>query len=294
MSTKQLMLIETDPSSCRSAPEKPFIISASRRTDLPGFYPSQCAELIAARIRRLRTRFLYGVMFWTKQPLPFLTNPNLFNMVTELANPMVQLTVTGLGSTALEPGIPSPETVIAALPRLVTLFKNDPRRIRWRFDPILKNWNGLDQFNRLAAPMSQLGVRECTISFPTYFSLKGNLKSQFTQAGIPSWHPEEQQQFLMELVRAAENFGITLRSCAQPLISRLNPRILPAACVDAALFESLHPQKLPLELPPDPSQRKHCHCAKSEDIGNYTEHRCGGGCAYCYSRAGGRASFNKL
>ena len=281
------MPLITNPKTIVPSGKKPLIISASRRTDLPGFFPEVCADTIRNKVRRLRTRFLYGVMFWTKHPLPFLSCEKLHSLVNELANPMVQLTVTGLGGTPLEPGIPPYDNVLNALPSLISLFKHNPERIRWRFDPILCQQNGLQHFSKIADRMIDVGIFECTISFPTYFSLKGNLQSQFDRAGILKWTVDSQRAFVNQLAEAAKNRGIVLKSCAQPQLCQMHPEIRPASCVDGALFERLHPDGIPLSLPKDPSQRKHCNCVLSEDIGNYAAHRCHGGCVYCYSKAGG-------
>ena len=289
MNPKQLKLI-SDRNTMPSSVKTPLIISASRRTDLPGFFPEECAETIRKKVQRLRTRFLYGVMFWTKQPLPFLTCEELHSLVSQLANPMLQLTITGLGGTSLEPGIPPCDQVLRVMPSLISLFKNNPERIRWRFDPILHQKNDLHQFKAIADRMVEFGIHECTISFPTYFSLKGNLKRQFDLAGIPEWESDQQRKFLDQLVKAATDRGISLKSCAQPQLCETHPKISPASCVDGALFQRLHPDAIPLALPKDPSQRKHCNCVLSEDIGSYATHRCRGGCVYCYSKAGGSFS----
>ena len=291
MLENQLSLISEDDANCGKE-KKPLLLSASRRTDLPGFYPQECADIIRQKVRRLRTRYLYGVMFWSKQPLPFLSHTALRTLVCELQNPILQLTVTGLGGTLLEPGIPTADQIFNIMPALIDLFKGDPERIRWRFDPILYQKNGIQTFASLAERMSNLGINECTISFPTYFSLKGALETQFESAAIPKWNSDVQQQFLQELVNVANALKITLRACAQPIISEMQPGIQPATCIDANLFQCLHPQKRPLILPKDYSQRKHCNCVQSEDIGSYTKHLCYGGCAYCYSKAGGQSGEN--
>jgi len=62
--------------------------------------------------------------------------------------------------------------------------------------------------------------------------------------------------------------------------------VRPASCISAELAARLHPRGLPLDLPKDPSQRRHCNCVKSDDIGRYDD-LCHSGCAYCYSSAGG-------
>ena len=237
------------------------------------------------------------MVFWTRHVAPFLAGRPLHELVAqELGNPFVNLTVTGLGAGALEPGAPKTDAVLRDLPALVQVFKGEPWRILWRFDPLVKGHSSIADFRRIGAAMVDNGITSCTFSFPTYFSLKGNLVAQFDRMGIERWNRAEQEIFLLRLCDSAEELGITLKSCAQPENTRPplcplhengTPRVAEATCIDGALLERGHPDGLPLHLPKDRAQRRHCNCIQSEDIGDYEEHRCEGGCGYCYSKAGG-------
>jgi hypothetical protein len=267
---------------------RPLILSASRRTDLPGFHAAACAARIRGRIARLRTRELYGVVFWTKHVEPFLAGGPLHRLVRdELANPLVNLTITGLGGGPLEPGSPPTGDVLAALPALVAAFHGEAWRIRWRFDPLLRGHSSLDTFGRIAKVVAGLGIESCTFSFPAYRSLKGDLSPQFEAAGIPRWRPEAQRRFVGALAVEARARGLGLLSCAQPANLALHPYVEAAQCIPADLLERGHPDHRPLERARDFSQRTHCNCVPSDDIGDYERDRCGGGCVYCYSKAGG-------
>lgn len=266
---------------------KPLILSASRRTDLPGFYPDVCAERIRGRVRRARTRVLYGVVFWSRHPRPFIEKGDLAELVRdELENPHLNLTLTGLGGTPLEPGGPALGEVVSSLEPLVRAFHGQPWRIRWRFDPILRNRSTLALFEKIAEAVTDAGIRDCIFSFPSYRSLKGNLSPHFEAAKIPAWTTGARDDFAKRLCDSAEKMGITLLACCQPFLSEVDPRIRRASCIDPELLEKGHPEKTPLCLPKDPSQRTDCLCVVSEDIGRYDDW-CGGGCAYCYSKAGG-------
>ncbi|MCK9459748.1 MAG: DUF1848 domain-containing protein [Proteobacteria bacterium] len=269
-------------------PEKsgrPLILSASRRTDLPGFHAETCASRIRGRVARSRTRPLYGVVFWTRHLAPFLRGGALHDLVRlELANPIVNLTITGLGGGRLEPATPSVDAAIDALPALVGAFHDEPWRVRWRFDPILAGHSRLEDFARIAAAMSALGVTTCTFSFPSYRSLKGDLAPQFEAAGIPRWREEEKPAFVRSMVEIARPLGIALLSCAQPDNLSLSPYVQPAQCVPADILAHGHPHGEPCTLGRDRSQRTHCLCVESEEIGRYDD-VCLGGCAYCYSKA---------
>jgi len=271
-------------SSCEET-GRPLILSASRRTDLPGFHAAACAERIRGRVARLRTRPFYGVVFWTRHLAPFLSGGALHDLVhRELANPIVNLTITGLGGGRLEPAAPSTEAALAALPALVDTFHGEPWRVRWRFDPLVADHSRLDDFARIAAAMSALGVPTCTFSFPAYRSLKGDLTPQFEAAGIRRWRDEEKAEVVRSMVEIAHPLGVALLSCAQPENLAMSAYLLPAQCVPADVLARGRPEREPFDLPHDRSQRTHCRCVESEEIGSYDD-LCLGGCAYCYSKA---------
>jgi len=240
---------------------------------------------IRRKIERLRTRHIYGVVFWTKHAKPFLSGGALNHLVrSELSNPVVNLTITGFGGGPIEPGAPKLDEMLASLPELVEVFHGEAWRVRWRFDPILAGLSRLEDFARIAEAMSLLKVPTCTFSFPAYRSLKGDLGPQFASAGIPRWREDDKGPFVRAMVDIAQPLGISLLSCAQPENTALHPLIARAQCIPADVLERGHPDHLPLELLRDRSQRTHCLCIESEDIGRYDD-LCGGACAYCYSKA---------
>ncbi len=204
-----------------------------------------------------------------------------------LDNPIVNLTMTGLGGSALEPGVPATDEMLSMLPDLIDAFHGEAFRIRWRFDPLLKGFTTLETFERIASRAAALGVLTCTFSFPAYFSLKGDLSPLFDRANIPKWTATEKTVFLKAMVDIAKPLGIRLLTCTQPTSAAVDPWISPAQCIPKDVLERGHPEHAPLSLEKDASQRSKCLCIQSEDIGDYETDRCRGGCAYCYSKAGG-------
>ncbi len=274
---------------------RPLILSASRRTDLPGFHAEACLERIERRLARLRTRRLYGIVFWTRHVKPFLAGGPLHRLVSStLDNPVINLTVTGLGGSIYEPGAPATEEVLSELPRLIETFHQEPWRIRWRYDPLLRGLSKVETFKRIAHRMGELGVDSCTFSFPAYRSLKGSLTPFFEQAGIPRWTEARKATFLIELLDAADELGIRLLSCAQPKNLGIDPRVGAAQCIPQGVLERGDPLGESLERARDYSQRSACQCLPSEDIGDYDADRCLGGCVYCYSKAGGPLTVEKI
>lgn len=259
------------------------LISASRRTDLPGYHADECA----ARILRLR-KPAHSVFFWTRYPAALVARSPLGELVRScIDNPFVHLTVTGLGGSRLEPRVPPTREVLASLDPLIDALRAEPERLIWRFDPVIKEVMSLESFSALAAEFGSRGVRTCVISFPAYLSLKGPLDQQYGRHGIERWGRADKREFAMRMAEIAQGRGLTLEACTQPkLVADTGGAIQPAACISADLARRLHPAGAPLELPKDPAQRRNCRCAVSHDIGRYAD-RCGSGCVYCYSRAGG-------
>jgi hypothetical protein len=261
-----------------------LIVSASRRTDLPGFHSHWTAE----KIRRLR-RPIHSVFFWTKHPSAFAAAGPLRDLVeNELASPLLLVTVTGLGGTRLEPNVPAWRDAVKAMKEVLRVFRGEPGRLRWRFDPVLPGVGAPALFASLAPRFLELGIDHCIISLPAAASLKGNLLGQYGASAVGTWTEPAARSAIEEILRTAERLPMRVLSCATRLLVEWFPgRIEPATCIDAALASRMHPERIPVEHVKDPAQRKHCGCSVSEDIGSYSETLCRSGCLYCYSKAGG-------
>lgn len=258
------------------------IISASRRTDLPGYH----ADVCAARLQRLR-KPVHSVFFWTRYPRALTAGP-LGDLVRScIENPFVHLTVTGLGGSRLEPNVPTTGQALAQLEPLIEALRGQPERVLWRFDPLLREVTSVELFAQLAARFGACGVRTCIISFPARMSLKGALDGQYGRFGIRRWSRAGKREHALRLAEVAARHGLELHACNQPrVVQDCDGAVRAASCISAGLAARLHPRGYPLDLPKDPGQRRNCGCAVSHDIGRYDD-RCGSGCVYCYSRAGG-------
>lgn len=258
------------------------IISASRRTDLPGHHADACVQ----RLLRLR-RPPHSVFFWTRFPAALTSGPLGEIVRLGLENPFVHLTLTGLGGGALEPGAPSTRAVLGELDRLIAALRGDPRRVLWRFDPVLPGVSDLATFEALAGELGGRGVRSCIFSFPAQMSLKGSLDPQYARFGIRRASRVEKRETALRMAEIAARHGLSLQVCNQPgVVADCGGAVQEARCISAELAAKLHPRAFPLTLDRDPSQRRNCNCDRSHDIGRYDD-LCRSGCAYCYSRAGG-------
>jgi DNA repair photolyase len=259
----------------------PLILSASRRTDLPGFH----AEWLAVRLGRLRRR-PDALFLWTKHPRALIDCAPLAAALAALPNVLVHLTVTGLGGGPIEPRVPPFAAAVAAAADLAVRLGGDGRRILWRFDPVIPGLSSLDRFDRIADRLARIGVERCVFSFPAARSLKGTLAPQYRRRGIPVPTGPERETWAARVAERARRHGMAPFLCGQPdLVEALGGAVPAASCIDAALAGRLHPGGIRFDDRRDPSQRRGCGCARSRDLGDYRLHPCGSGCGYCYSSA---------
>ena len=154
-----------------------MIISASRRTDIPAYYPDWFYNRIREGYVCVRNPMNFhqvsridlspdvvdGIVFWTKNPLP------LMSRLEELrAYPFYfQFTLTPYGKD-VEPGVPSKNDII--LPAFQELSRQiGPERVIWRYDPILLTDRytmdyHITFFSQLARRLEGY-ARKCIISF---------------------------------------------------------------------------------------------------------------------------------
>ncbi|MDR1636095.1 MAG: DUF1848 domain-containing protein [Treponema sp.] len=263
-----------------------MIISASRRTDIPAFY----SEWFFNRLREgfalarnpmnpLQSRTvpldpggLEGIVFWTKNPGPML--PALGKL--EAYHYYFQFTLNAYEED-VEPGLPPKGEIMDAFKALSD--KIGPRRLVWRYDPILINekytlpWH-VEKFGEMARALKGRAER-VTISF---IDLYAKTARNTRGLKIRELRGEEKSAAAGELARIAGENDLAIDACAEDV--DLSPwGIGRAKCVDDKLIERISGR--PLELKKDRSQRPACRCAASVDIGAYNT--CRHGCRYCYA-----------
>lgn len=294
MTGRQLGFPAVPPPGLPRRIRRPVILSASRRSDLPGWHARALASRLATALERLGPGGCYGLVYWTRFPGALL-GPPLDRFLGPGVVPVVavNLTVTGLGGTSLEPRVPGTAEALAPLAEL-TRRLGAPSRLRWRFDPLLPGPDLLDRFSRLADVFGRLGVPTCTLSFPADRSLRGSLGPRYRRFQVPEWPSlaedpgrGAQAEALQGLAERAAARGLTLLACSQPWVSGLCEAVRPAQCIPLEVLAAAHPPGAPGPRAKDATQRKACRCPESEDLGDYRVDLCHSGCAYCYSTLGG-------
>ncbi|HDQ44304.1 MAG TPA: DUF1848 family protein [bacterium] len=252
------------------------VISASRREEMTGFAPDRLISLLETRCPPER---VHTLVLWTKSPRNLLSHTRLNRLLKEFDQVTLHLTVTGMGGTPLEPGIPEPGRVLELLPDLVG-FVGDPRRIAFRFDPIVhlilpdgRPYSNLNRLPEILPRVRAAGITDLIVSrmsaYPRVIRHLGECGLRlFPQTGEAR---QEEADHLRSLAAAA---GMVLSGCCVP--------DWPASsCIDGPRLSALHPGHAIADRTKAAAQRPRCGCTKSWDIGWYMP--CPGGCVYCYA-----------
>ena len=274
------------------------VISASRRTDLPAFFPDRLAAALRAKSVRvlgprghlrevdLDPRSVHTVVLWSKNFRNLVRNAaGLRDLLAAYDQLYLHFTVTGLGGTPVEAGAPDLGEALAQLPLLVAIT-GLARRVSLRFDPILFWMEGtavhsnLPSFGKIAVAAAGLGIRDIRVSFAQWYR-KARKRSSVRGFNFIDPPEAEKKAHAEALAEEAGKLGLDLYACCQPFLEEV-AGIRPSACIDGRLLQVLHPGHEPVSSKKDGSQRAGCLCTESLDIGSYTQ-TCPHGCVYCYA-----------
>ncbi|UCC67474.1 MAG: DUF1848 family protein [Armatimonadota bacterium] len=251
-------------------------ISASRRTELLGHYP----DYLIRRLRQIGPHNIHTLVIWTKDPTNLLRHQPLRDALAAVGQIFVHWTVTGLGGTFLEPNVSPARDQLRLLDDVIA-YVGDPRRVHWRYDPLISARRNdqhitnldLDLFFSLAEPFAHSGVPVVHTSFVTMYR---KVSRRLAAGGVEAdeHDPDARRAFLDRLCSAASDLGLTVKTCCEagfPL----------QRCIDGELLQSLHPTHDPCRTDRARGQRKLCGCTVSLDIGRYLP--CPNRCLYCYA-----------
>ena len=310
------MEIQADTGEVKQA-IAPFIISASRATDIPAFYGDWFMDRIRKGYVQWKSPFggnpLYVsfeqarvLVFWSKDPAPFLYHLPELNRLGYRYYFLV--TLNDYEKECLEPNVPLLEERIATFARLSGIVGKG--RVVWRYDPLLLSDDItpgmlLDRIRRIGDRIHPY-TGQMIFSFieiARYPKVQRNLRKQGFGT-VREFTGDEVAEFCTGLSRLNESWGLDLRACAERRdLSRYG--IGRGQCInrdlmlrefgdDTAVREFLaggegqavlsgEGQAVNTKRLKDPGQRASCQCIVSKDIGEYTT--CPHLCAYCYANA---------
>ena len=263
-----------------------MIISASRRTDIPAFYPEWFINRIKAGYVLVKNPMnerqvskislspdvVDCIVFWTKNPdrimkyLPFL----------EAYNYYFQITITSYDKS-IEPDVLLKKDILETVKKLSDQI--GPEKVIWRYDPIFYtekfdyDWH-LKYFEKIAAALKGR-IEKCIISFLDLYK-----KCEKNMRGINYRLLNNDDIFRLapELAAIAQGYAIKLESCAEELDLEAFG-IKHAKCIDDDLIARIAGKAI--KVSKDKNQRGACNCVQSIDIGAYNT--CPHNCLYCYA-----------
>lgn len=254
----------------------PVVLTVSRRTDLVRWYPDALCARLESQYPPER---VHTVLIMTKHPSAVL-EPVVRRVLAGYAQTVVHVTITGLGGTPVEPGVPAAEAALVELPRLVELTGN-PARVALRIDPLLSLGHGEREYGNshlvggLAAAAVAAGVRRMIASVAQPYA-KALRRCRTEGFELRPLSAVDRELLFRQAEAAVTAAGGELQWCCTAGAAA-------SACVDAALLTSLHPSGLQARMDRAGGQRAACGCAHAVDLGWYASHPCYSGCLYCYA-----------
>ncbi len=291
----------------------PFIISASRSTDIPAFYSrwfiNRLQKGYVTWINPFNRKEQYisfektkVIVFWSKHPKPII--PHLEELDKRKIKYYFQYTLNDYEKENLEPNVPKLEKRIETFIKLSSLIGKE--KVIWRFDPLILSTS--ISIDDLVQKIKKVGneinkyTEKLVFSFAdisAYKKVQSNLSKtnetyrEFTQVEI--------DEFSEKLVHLNKSWGLQLATCAEKVdLEKYN--IEHNRCIDDELIyrigkddkeilEWLGVENSVMSLfgneytfnkkLKDNGQRKACGCIVSKDIGMYNT--CNHLCTYCYA-----------
>lgn len=267
----------------------PQVISASRRTDIPGFYSEWFVNRLKAgfvyvqqpysgRMTRvsLKPEDITAIFFCSKNYGPLL--PRLETIERSAKNLFFHFTITA--NRELEFNTPDFQEAVRDYIHIARRYS--PDHIIWRYDPVCitdkLSFEAHEERFMRCAELLKGHVSRCIISFAhPYKKALLNFK-KYTDHRMAELTAEQQRQHARQLADRAAKFGINLYSCCNDHL--LSDSVFKASCIDGESFSRVF--KSMIDTRPA-ATRKQCRCTKSTDIGAYDT--CAHGCVYCYANA---------
>lgn len=307
----------------------PVIVSASRSTDIPGFY----ADWFLHRLRvgysawtnpfngvqsYVSYRDTRLIVFWSKNPEALLVKGGLLDYLEEKGiHCYIQYTLNDYVAEKLEKGVPSVEKRIDTFKRLVERL--GVGKVIWRFDPLILT--GEITVQDLLAKAENIGsqlkgyTEKMVFSFAdisAYRKVRSNLINNNIR--YREFRDEDMLEFAAGIQQLNREWGYTLATCGEKIdIEQFG--IVHNKCVDddlmirffsddARLMEFLGVEITGGDLfnqektvikhrnNKDKGQRQFCGCIISKDIGEYNT--CAHLCEYCYANSSKEIALRNL
>ncbi len=236
-------------------------------------------EVFLERLREYPPQGVHSIVIWTKNPRNMIAEGELRRVLRNYRQLFIHLTITGMGGGEFEPLAPPWEETVAMISPLIDLT-GDPRRIAWRFDPILEvessreRYGNFALFPTLASAVGSFGIETCRVSWVSpYKKVVARLAKKGWRLRDSDFMTRKEQGEELETV--ASRNGMRVRFCSMEGFPV-------SKCIDGTFLSDIHPDKLDASRRRAKGQRPLCGCTESLDLGWYSL-RCQLGCLYCYA-----------
>jgi len=290
----------------------PFIISASRSTDIPAFFSEWFFNRLEKGYVTWKNPFNQKeqyisfdetkvIVFWSKNPKPIISY--LKELDKRDIKYYFQFTLNDYEKENLEVNVPKLENRIKTFIELSNLIGKE--KVIWRFDPLILS--DFITINNLLEKIEHIGneiykyTEKLVFSFAdirVYKKVQQNLYKQDTS--FREFSINEIIDFSKRLSQLNKKWNLKLATCSEKIslnefnivhnkciddeliyrIGKNDKKILNWLGIDntASLFGD---EYLPNIKFKDKGQRKECGCVASKDIGMYNS--CSHLCSYCYA-----------
>ncbi len=276
-----------------------MIISASRRCDIPSFFGEWFINRLkngyvliqnpynAHRFSKalLSTQTVDIIIFWTKNPIPFL---KYLPEIDAMGYPYYfEFTLTPYGKET-EKNLPDKEVLIDTFLELSK--KIGKNRMVWRYDPIiiddLHNLNYHEEKFAYLSKRLKGSFNRCVISFVDDYK---NVTKRMNNAPAYDMSLQNIHHISDVFSKIAERDNFEIYTCAETY-NLEKYHIKHGACIDKDIIESILGFKI--KAIKDKNQRNECLCLESIDIGTYN--CCANGCNYCYALQSEKSALTNL
>lgn len=295
-----------------------MIISASRRTDLPGYYSEWFMNRLKEGYVLTRNPMNHAqvskllltpdtidcIVFWTKDPA------NMMDKLDQLNNYGYQyyfqftLTPYGLLPYGVNPKgfFPYGFTPKGLLPYeiaphgkdiernlrdkqdIISTFKQlsnflGKDKVLWRYDPIILNDEfSMEYHQNMFAILCKELESYTKICTISFVDDYSKLSKGVREQVIKEITEEQMHSLASTFATIAHEHHIEVRACSEAIDLSMDG-IKPAACIDKDIIERICGHSMLVKK--DKNQRLSCGCIQSVDIGMYNT--CKNGCVYCYA-----------
>ncbi|MDD4409709.1 MAG: DUF1848 domain-containing protein [Candidatus Pacebacteria bacterium] len=276
----------------------PIVISASRATDIPAFYPDWLCSRMEKGFLEWNNPFnnvkhyvsfskCRAMVFWTKNPRPMFKYLDYLDK--KIGNYYFHYTLNDYENDCLEPNLPPLRERIASFVELSDRIGKD--RVIWRFDPLILTDN-ID-IDSLLRRIEYIGTRVKDRTNKLIFSFADidvykKVEKRLKKEGV-RYHDftlEDKIRIAKGISSINNRLGLEVATCSED-IDLEGCGVKHARCIDPELMSKIfnHDYRLMDYLKrckKDSGQRKDCRCISSKDIGKYGT--CKHGCKYCYAQ----------